>query len=102
MTTSEWKEKRFMNMDGALNEIDAAACRLNELNDVADALEYLGKETDPDWMGYIFRLIGARAREMAYIGEELRELVNKGLTVKEMPDGKELTAMLTGTKAPRG
>lgn len=104
----KWKEERLKRMDGALAEIETASGAFDELHDVADALENLGEGMDPGWMGYIFKTLGLRLRELAYISDEIKELVNKGLTVPEPkedvfnelaqigPNGSELLKMITG------
>ena len=91
----KWKEERLKRMDGALAEIETASGAFDELHDVADALENLGEGMDPGWMGYIFKTLGLRLRELAYIGDEIKELVNKGLTVPKDGESKFIDGALT-------
>lgn len=91
----KWKEERLKRMDGALAEIETASGAFDELHDVADALENLGEGMDPGWMGYIFKTLGLRLRELAYIGDEIKEMVNKGLTVPKDGESKFIDGALT-------
>lgn len=79
----KWARKRLEKMDAALTKIEKEAQGLEELEHIAELLEQMGRQIDPEWIGYLFIRTGARCRELAYIGEEIRMEVNEGFTVKD-------------------